>query len=372
MSLLAKLWAWWWLSIIAIAAALVVMLGLGTLSKWESSSETAAALPALGIELQGTTVSGISSGAYMAGQFQLAHADIVSGAGIIAGGPYACAESAFSGVIPEGGTVFLNASRAVSGCMLDSLAMWGVPDPVVLADRARALSKAGKIGDISDVVSDRVYLFSGTQDTVVQPRIVAAAEKFYGELGVPESNITFVSDIPAGHAFITADKGLACSESRSPYIADCDYDQAGAMLQHLLGSLNEPQDQGGEFVEFDQEPFTEDLYDHGLGATGIVFVPDTCRSEPGCRVHVAFHGCQQSRASAGDAFVKDSGLTRWAAANRLVVLFPEVTPGALNPQGCWDWWGYTGEDYLTREGAQVRAVRSMLDQLAQPVRSASR
>jgi hypothetical protein len=29
--------------------------------------------------------------------------------------------------------------------------------------------------------------------------------------------------------------------------------------------------------------------------------------------------------------------------------------------GCWDWWGYTGPGYR-----QIRAVRAMLDRLAQP------
>jgi hypothetical protein len=38
----------------------------------------------------------------------------------------------------------------------------------------------------------------------------------------------------------------------------------------------------------------------------------------------------------------------------------------MNPQGCWDWWGYTGHDFLTRDALQIRAVRKMLDTLAEP------
>jgi hypothetical protein len=37
-----------------------------------------------------------------------------------------------------------------------------------------------------------------------------------------------------------------------------------------------------------------------------------------------------------------------------------------NPNGCWDWWGYTGAPYHTRNGAQMRAVKAMVDRLAQP------
>jgi poly(3-hydroxybutyrate) depolymerase len=43
------------------------------------------------------TVSGISSGGYMAVQFQVAFSKLVKGAGILAAGPYDCAEGA-SGV----------------------------------------------------------------------------------------------------------------------------------------------------------------------------------------------------------------------------------------------------------------------------------
>lgn len=366
MSMLGRLWTRWW---ILIAAAILLGLLFALWMGWTARrTANLAALPALGAQLSGTTVSGISAGAYMAGQFQFAHADIVTGAGIIAGGPYGCAETAVSEILPSGGTVFVNASRAISGCMMNSLAMWGIPNPQQLADKARSLADENRIGKIADVVTDRIYMFSGTQDSVVEPAIVKAAATFYRDLGVPDSNIMFVQDIPAGHALVTVDKGLACSESRSPFVNDCDYDQAGAMLKQLLGDeLTGPQDPlRGEFLEFNQDEFTKDLEDPGLAPSGVVFIPDACRTEAGCRVHVAYHGCQQNRASVGDAFIRDSGLAGWAAANRLIVLFPEVTTGALNPQACWDWWGYTGRAYLTREAPQIRAVRSMLDRLAEP------
>ncbi|HEY7670292.1 MAG TPA: poly(3-hydroxybutyrate) depolymerase, partial [Hyphomicrobium sp.] len=62
--------------------------------------DRAAELPALGATLNETSVSGISAGAYMAGQFQIAHSDEVVGAGIVAGGPYGCAESLYADLIP--------------------------------------------------------------------------------------------------------------------------------------------------------------------------------------------------------------------------------------------------------------------------------
>ena len=48
-------------------------------------------LPAYNVDLHETTVSGISSGAYMAVHFGVAHSAIVKGVGTTAGGPYLCA-----------------------------------------------------------------------------------------------------------------------------------------------------------------------------------------------------------------------------------------------------------------------------------------
>jgi pimeloyl-ACP methyl ester carboxylesterase len=55
---------------------------------------TAARLPAgLGLDRGTVTVSGLSSGGFFAHQFHVAHSDLVTGAGIIAGGPYGCVET---------------------------------------------------------------------------------------------------------------------------------------------------------------------------------------------------------------------------------------------------------------------------------------
>lgn len=328
------------------------------------SGETPQDLPVLGTVLEETSVSGISSGAYMAGQFQMAHARIVTGAAIIAGGPYGCAESAFSGMVFGPAATMLNASKAVSGCMLNAMAVWGVPNPQGLADKARQRAEDKAIDPIADAVTDRVYLFSGTNDRTVVPGIVGSAVDFYRALGVPDGNIRFVSDLPAGHAFVTEAEGGACSRSGEPYIVDCDYDQAKDLLTHILGPLAAPSTApAGRYVVFDQRPFAGERSRSGMAAEGVVYIPDRCRSG-GCRVHVAFHGCAQNRETVGDAFVERTGFARLADTNRLVVLFPQAVVSSSNPQGCWDWWGYSGPDFLTRDAPQIRAVHGMLERLA--------
>ena len=197
-------------------------------------------LPALGANITETSVSGISSGAYMAGQFQMAHEKSWKGAAIIAGGPYGCSQSVFADSFPGPGTEFLNLSKAMNGCMLDNLAVWGVADAAALATKAKERAGAGEIDPIEDVAQDRVYLFTGKSDRTVVPSIVKAAAKFYGALGLPDGNIKLVDTLPAGHAFVTEDQGGSCDRTGEPYVVDCDYDQAGELLKHIYGSLNPP------------------------------------------------------------------------------------------------------------------------------------
>jgi poly(3-hydroxybutyrate) depolymerase len=326
-----------------------------------------AALPNLGVDLNTTSVSGLSAGAYMAGQFQVAHSHMVVGAGIVAGGPYGCAESAYADAMPGPGAAFINLSKAMNGCMLDAMQAWGVPDPQRLAERVRSLALKDRIDAIEGLAQDRVYLFSGSNDRTVLPSIVRAAAQLYEQLGVPEANIKFVTDLPAGHAFLTKGSGVACGRTGEPYISNCNYDQAGELLQQIYGPLRpRVASPAGEFIVFDQREFTGDLASHGLGTSGVAYVPADCRATQGCRVHVIFHGCNQQREKVGDVFVREAGFPAWADANRLVLLFPQVTSTTVNPQACWDWWGYTGRDYLTRNGPQIEAVRRMLDRLSGP------
>jgi poly(3-hydroxybutyrate) depolymerase len=305
------------------------------------------ALQSFDVNAERTSVSGLSSGAYMAGQFHVAFSGTVIGAGIVAGGPYDCAE----GQLPV----------ALNRCMQTSL---GVPDPARLLERARAAAAEGDIDPLANLADDRVYVFSGTQDETVTPPVVAEVLAFYRLAGLPEEAVQFVDDIGAGHGFITEDRGNACDVTSSPFINDCDYDQAGAILAHVHGPLNPPSDEaGGTVVEFDQSEFLPDPTAHGMAPTGFAHVPDAC-VDGGCDVHIAFHGCRQTEALVGDAFHSRAGYNRWADANRLIVLYPQATATPANPNGCWDWWGYDDPGYATRSGRQMAAVRAMLARLA--------
>jgi poly(3-hydroxybutyrate) depolymerase len=320
----------------------------------------AEALPKLGANLAQSSVSGLSSGAFMAVQIQVAHSKDIVGAGVIAGGPFACAESAGSRAFPFWPTaVAQNAAQALYRCMKTD---WGEPDPVASAKRVKELAEAGVIDPIADLTDDNVYLFSGNEDQTVTRPVVRAAASFYKEVGVDPGNIALIEK-EGGHAFLTEEGGAACGISAEPYVSDCDYNQAQAILAWIYGPLAEPSPEtSGRFILFDQGDYTG--AGDGLADEGMVYVPQSCLDQGGCRIHIALHGCDQSREAIGDTFIKDSGFAAIAEGNRLVILFPQTEESTINPHGCWDWWGYTGLDYLGKDAPQIKAIWAMVEQLA--------
>ncbi|PPD00957.1 MAG: polyhydroxybutyrate depolymerase, partial [Methylocystis sp.] len=36
----------------------------------------------------------------------------------------------------------------------------------------------------------------------------------------------------------------------------------------------------------------------------------------------------------------------------------------LNPNACWDWWGYDSAEHHTKKGPQIAAIRAIVDRLA--------
>src|ERR1700739_3957845 len=145
------------------------------------------------------SVSGISSGAFMANQLHIAHSAGIMGAGIIAGGLYGCAVDSVTGA-----GFFALASLAVGPCM-------SVPtllQPVVFyAKLVGDLAAQGWIDPPSNLGRSRVYLFTGQADQVVNSKTVELGASLYRTLGVPQSQMVFrdrdLAPPGAGHSWVT-------------------------------------------------------------------------------------------------------------------------------------------------------------------------
>jgi poly(3-hydroxybutyrate) depolymerase len=322
-------------------------------------------LPALDADPAQTSISGLSSGAYMALQFEVVWSSVVRGSGIIAGGPYLC----------SGGSVF----TAAQACMQPSA---GQPLPRVadLKAATEALARRGVVDPTRHLRTHRVWMFHGSRDAVLATPVMDAVQQYLAGY-VDPATVVYEKGVAAGHAMVTETYGEVCDYNGTPYIDHCGFDAAGKLLAHVYGSLFPPaRTTGGVLQVFDQNEFAGgDAYAHSLADTGYAYIPRAC-ANAGCRIHVALHGCQQSEEAVGDAFYRHAGYNRWADDNRIIVLYPQTIarygapwpPWRLsfvyNPQGCWDWWGYDGTAYATRDGAQIRAIKGMIDRLAEPRR----
>ncbi|AFQ49976.1 poly(3-hydroxybutyrate) depolymerase [Burkholderia cepacia] len=342
----------------ALGAACVTVAAAVTVAPHAAAA--ADPLPAYGADLQRTSVSGLSSGGFMAVQFDVAFSSRLIGAGIVAGGPFNCA--GVNALIPP----------AVAATTLCMQPIGPAPSAADSWRDARRFALRGEIDDPAGLRGQRIYVFSGAKDTVVSTRVVDQTARFYTLAQVPAANLQYRESPDAGHAFITnRPEDNACSANASPYIDNCGFQQAHDIVRWIYGTpgkpLNPPAAQaGGKLLTFDQRAF-DPQRSASLGATGYAYVPTDCERVT-CAVHVVFHGCVQNVEAVGEKMIRGVGYNEIADTNRLIVLYPQVGKSAVNPLGCWDFWGYTSADplhpgFYRRDAPQMAAVMRMVQRL---------
>ena len=159
-------------------------------------------LPALNIDKTQTTVSGLSSGGFMAVQLHVAYsATFKKGAGIVAGGPFYCAE----------GSVV----NATGRCMASPA---GIPTSTLVSTTNNWASQ-GLIDPVSNLQSSKVYMFSGTLDDVVKPGVMDALKKTNGETNTEK--------------LITAMEGMTFDTPKGPMTFRKEDHQAMQSMYHF-------------------------------------------------------------------------------------------------------------------------------------------
>ena len=214
-----------------------------------------------------------------------------------------------------------------------------------------------QIDSVGNLDQRRIYMQVGSADTTVGPNVMNQLKAQLSNFD-DASNTTFITTSGAVHTFPTDFDGSGdnpCSESISPYISNCGYDGAGAVLQWLYGSLN-PRNTGtlsGTVVSFGQ---TGTYGASGMDTTGYLYVPAACQqSSTVCKLHVAVHGCLQGYSQIGSKYIDNTGYNMWADTNNIIILYPQAIIDDTehsawdgmeipNPNGCWDWVGWYGEN----------------------------
>lgn len=303
-----------------------------------------AATPALTLNLEQVSVSGLSSGGYMATQFHVAYSNWVKGIGVIAAGPYYCAQGSIA--------------TALNQCVNK------LEGDIPFDDIQRQLEdyeQKGLIAATKHLTDSKVWLLHGKLDTRVIEPVMDGLYKQYSSWVRPE-NIKYSKNENFAHHFPTRNQGSKCSVSEAPFLGNCDFDAAGEMLSFIIDTVSAPSDKKqGKLVPFNQQKMGGDAAS-SLANTGYYYLPESCVATE-CNIHINFHGCNQNAEKVGTDYVENNGLNRWADTNNMVILYPQTKSSMmlpLNPQACWDWWGYTDDKYATNRGQQIHAVRTML------------
>lgn len=300
--------------------------------------------PALRIDPARITVSGISSGGQMAHQLHIAHSDLFSGAAIIAGGPFGCAQGSVA-------TAFARCIATTGGKLTAE----------EFISEIGGAAGQGLLADTKHLANDRVWLFHGSLDKAVAGELSDILRDVYLAF-VPADNIVYVNDVPAAHNFPARGTGHACGAVEPPFVGNCDYDAAGQLLAQLYPGLKAPVGPARVVLSTVELAAADGA---GLEETAFLYVPAKCAAgSEACALHLVLHGCAQSSAKLGTAFIEQSGYLPWAEANGIVLAFPQIATSVVNPMGCWDWWGYTGPDYRWRDGAQMKLLADWVRSLA--------
>jgi hypothetical protein len=283
------------------------------------------------INTSAISASGISSGGYFSQQFHVAYSKTIMGVGVVAGGPYYCAKNSLY--------------RTLSVCSVAPAFM--DVDELINITRLSALIKV--IDPVDEMKGARVMIIRGRRDSLVRQGVANKLYKYYSYF-IDESDIATNYSLEAEHAMYTDDYGEDCLYLGKPFLNNCNFSAAYAILQHIYGDIT-PANSSKIVPEnllafFQSEFFVASDTMVGMGLIGYVYVPTACHNTyQVCRLHIAFHGCWMSREEIGTIYVQHAGYNQLAEVNNIIILYPQTRISEGNRNSCWDWWGYTTAAY---------------------------
>jgi len=304
-------------------------------------------------------VAGISSGGFFAVQMHVAHSSVFKDAAIYAGGVFHCAEDSVELALADCGGETVNGQALYHSTLAQS------EQYLVQQGAART------IDDPYDLHGQLVYLFSGKNDSIVNPKEMDDLWEEYQHFSV---RVVYEKNFYAEHGWESPDGELPCGTAATPYMISCPYGKGAydseqvwltMFLRQTLNARNNGKLQGS-LLRFDQTEFGASAA-NSMDTNGTVFVPKACAAGATCAFVLALHGCLQGHAFIGDKFVTESGLNEWADTNDVIVLYPYAVaangPSPYNPNGCWDWWGYDDPNYALKNGTQMSIVYKMVQRV---------
>mmetsp|Transcript_13663 Transcript_13663/g.15326 ORF Transcript_13663/g.15326 Transcript_13663/m.15326 type:complete len:252 (-) Transcript_13663:43-798(-) len=226
--------------------------------------------------------------------------------------------------------------------------------------KVKKLSRSNQIDNPDNLEDSRVFIFSGSLDSVVVPDVVQKTQRFYRRF---LADVTSIFDFPINHTMPTVGYGQKCDQATFPLIGKCGFNGALVSLQQIYPEKDI--DTAASYNPKNLFTLGQNTTGTTMGANAYVYAPLACQDlNANCSLHVVFHACGQSIEYIGLQYVEKTGYNEVAEASNLVILYPQATIDPnYNPLGCWDFWGYTNEDYVTKSGIQIAEVERLITTL---------
>ncbi len=269
------------------------------------------------------TVSGISSGGFMAAQLGVIYSDQVTGVATVAGGFYYCAQNHMQDKIKLSGGNYLSLLKARVNAVgiftgdIDQVIVLRNTNPLYqsvgicmqnpaeasLSFETMKVNEENKlIAPTQNIAKQKVLIYQGSADTIVRPAMQAKLNEFYTGLQVPELNIKLVTS-KGVHNFPTDHDGENnCFVQSVPFVSSCSYNAAGDILTHLLDkpALQRVTDKAVNkknlyMVSQKLTGVEHPMAPQSMASYGYLAASQNCLNNPSsCAMHVAFHGCEMS------------------------------------------------------------------------------
>ena len=321
--------------ILQTAAAVAVCAMAG--SAW-----AAVELPALQLDKTQTTVSGLSSGGYMAVQLHVAFPRCLPRGGRGGGRAVLCAEG--------------SVANATGRCMASPCDAF----PPARWWHHQHLGKPGVVDPVSPAKL-QVYLFSGSVDSVVKTGAMDALKTLHNSF-VPAANVVYKRtsrpSTPGDRRLrqrLLGQGARPTSTTATSTWLNCHAGSTctGRSTRAARSPAREQLCREFKAKQLHQQPRHGQQW-LGLHAAGL----------PGgatCRLHVALHGCKQNVSDVRQQFVRNTGFNRWAGNQQHRGAVP--ADQHRRHQQLLGLGGVTTVPTTPKTGPQMAAIKAMVDRL---------
>jgi len=273
-----------------------------------------------------------------------------------------------------------------------------------IQEHLRALENQQLIDPTKNLGSQKVLIYHGRQDQVVNPLMARHWLQWRKRAGSQEAQLILAE---GAHTFPSNNpQAASCLTEAPPYVGYCQYDMSMRLLE-FIGAPPLPHHVLAPYREIQLKKVSQNIDEKPLNISdyGYALGPKWCWSNPKrCDIHVALHGCQMNdefdlelhhefekkwssflnlwleerypqemlpRRKPNMGLWQWIGMGQWPQAVRnkaLIILFPQTslrsdTHYPWNPSGCWDWFGWTSPDYANKKSPEMKWLMRWLNWL---------